>query len=181
MNEERIKVSKDLLSDGLGLVAAAGYINNEGGQAIADAANDLMGQGCKTLLIDLDGTRIINSIGVSILLEILEKLMDEKKIFEYWSHAAAYLPTRDYRFSLFRKHAIKSGKENHWYTRDEKLIKSVLRRIGAEGPVMAKDLETKGKRPGEWQSGPYLIRLTVVDDTANEVGQCVIQITLDNG
>ena len=37
-----------------------------------------MGQGCKTLLIDLDGTRIINSIGVSILLEILEKLMDEK-------------------------------------------------------------------------------------------------------
>jgi len=27
---------------------------------------------------DLEGTRIINSIGVSILLEILEKLMDEK-------------------------------------------------------------------------------------------------------
>jgi anti-sigma B factor antagonist len=78
MNEERIKVSKNLLSDGLGLVAAAGYINNEGGQAIADAATELMDQGCKTLLIDLDGTRIINSIGVSILLEILEKLMDEK-------------------------------------------------------------------------------------------------------
>ena len=77
MNEERIKVSQNLLSDGLGLVAAAGYINNEGGQAIADAATELMDQGCKTLLIDLDGTRIINSIGVSILLEILEKLMDE--------------------------------------------------------------------------------------------------------
>ena len=78
MNEERIKISQDLLSDGFGLVAASGYINNEGGQAIADAANNLMDQGCKTLLIDLDGTRIINSIGVSILLEILEKLMDEK-------------------------------------------------------------------------------------------------------
>jgi anti-sigma B factor antagonist len=78
MNEERIKVSKNLLSDDLGLVEAAGYINNEGGQAIADAATELMDQGCKTLLIDLDGTRIINSIGVSILLEILEKLMDEK-------------------------------------------------------------------------------------------------------
>ena len=78
MNEERIKVTKNLLSDGVGLVAAAGYINNEGGQAIADAAAELMEQGCKTLLIDLDGTRIINSIGVSILLEILEKLMDEK-------------------------------------------------------------------------------------------------------
>ena len=74
MNEERIKISQDLLSDGFGLIAASGYINNEGGQAIADAANKLMDQGCKTLLIDLDGTRIINSIGVSILLEILEKL-----------------------------------------------------------------------------------------------------------
>jgi anti-sigma B factor antagonist len=78
MNEERIKISQDLITDGFGLIAASGYINNEGGQAIADAANSLMDQGCTTLLIDLDGTRIINSIGVSILLEILEKLMDEK-------------------------------------------------------------------------------------------------------
>ena len=78
MNEERIKISQDLLSDDVGVIAASGYINNEGGQAIADAANSLMSQGCNTLLIDLDGTRIINSIGVSILLEILEKLMDEK-------------------------------------------------------------------------------------------------------
>ncbi|MCJ7754151.1 MAG: STAS domain-containing protein [Thermoanaerobaculales bacterium] len=78
MSEERIKITRDFLSDGVGLIAAAGYINNEGGQAIADAATELMGQGCTTLLIDLDGTRIINSIGVSILLEILEKLMDEQ-------------------------------------------------------------------------------------------------------
>ena len=78
MNEEQIKVSSDLMSEGVGLISAAGYINNEGGQAIADAAAGLMDQGCNTLLIDLEGTRIINSIGVSILLEILEKLMDEK-------------------------------------------------------------------------------------------------------
>ena len=77
MNEERIKISQDLLTDGVGLIEAAGYINNEGGQAIADAASSLMDQGCKNLLINLDGTRIINSIGVSILLEILEKLMDQ--------------------------------------------------------------------------------------------------------
>jgi len=78
MSEEQIKISREFLSDDVGLISAAGYINNEGGQAIADAATDLMGQGYKTLLIDLDGTRIINSIGVSILLEILEKLMDEQ-------------------------------------------------------------------------------------------------------
>lgn len=78
MNDEQMRLSKNVMADGYGLIAAAGYINNEGGQAIADAATELMGQGYKTLLIDLDGTRIINSIGVSILLEILEKLMDEK-------------------------------------------------------------------------------------------------------
>jgi anti-anti-sigma factor len=78
MNEEKIKLSKDVLSSGVGVIAAAGYINNEGGQAIADAATELMGQGCETLLIDLDGTRIINSIGVSILLEIMEKLLEGK-------------------------------------------------------------------------------------------------------
>ena len=79
MNEEHLKLSKDLLSHGVGVIAAAGYINNEGGQAIADAAMELMGQGCGTLLIDLEGTRIINSIGVSILLEIMEKLLEERK------------------------------------------------------------------------------------------------------
>jgi anti-sigma B factor antagonist len=76
MNDEQMKLSKEVLSEGFGLIAAAGYINNEGGQAIADAASGLIEEGCMTLLIDLDGTRIINSIGVSILLEIMEKLLE---------------------------------------------------------------------------------------------------------
>jgi len=78
MNEEQMKLSKDVLTEGFGLIAAAGYINNEGGQAIADAATELIEGGCGTLLIDLEGTRIINSIGVSILLEIMEKLLEDK-------------------------------------------------------------------------------------------------------
>jgi len=78
MNEEQMVLSKDIVGEGFGLIAAAGYINNEGGQAIADAANDLINGGCGTLLIDLEGTRIINSIGVSILLEIMEKLLEDK-------------------------------------------------------------------------------------------------------
>jgi anti-anti-sigma factor len=78
MNEDQVKLDKNVLTNGVGLIAAEGYINNEGGQAIADAASDLMGQGCATLLIDLEGTRIINSIGVSILLEIMEKLIERK-------------------------------------------------------------------------------------------------------
>jgi anti-anti-sigma factor len=77
MNDDQITLSKDVLAEGLGVISAAGYINNEGGQAIADAATELIEGGCGTLLIDLDGTRIINSIGVSILLEIMEKLIED--------------------------------------------------------------------------------------------------------
>ena len=66
----------------------------------------------------------------------LHQLLASKQVFEYWSHAAAYLPFRDYRFSLIRKHALKSGKQSHWHDRDEKMIRLVLKRITAEGPAM---------------------------------------------
>ncbi len=84
----------------------------------------------------------------------LDQLITDKQVFEYWSHAAAYLPMRDYRFSLPRKQAIASGVQEHWYERDERLEKSVLRRIAAEGPLMAKDFEHNGKKTGEWKTKP---------------------------
>lgn len=55
-----------------------------------------------------------------------DQLIADKQVFEYWSHAAAYLPMRDYRYSLPRKQAIANGDQNHWYERDERLMKSVL-------------------------------------------------------
>ena len=61
---------------------------------------------------------------------------------------------RDFRFSLPRKHAIANGAQDHWYDRDEKMMKAVLKRITSEGPLMAKDFEHKGKKIGEWQTKP---------------------------
>ena len=85
----------------------------------------------------------------------LDQLIADKQVFEYWSHAAAYLPMRDYRYSLPRKRAIANGDQNHWYERDERLMKSVLARIAAEGPLMARDFEHTGKKKtGEWKSKP---------------------------
>jgi anti-sigma B factor antagonist len=76
MEQEQLRVTTETLPGGIGLVAASGYINNEGAQAIADAVERLLAKGNSTLLVDLAGTKIINSIGISILLEILEKLLD---------------------------------------------------------------------------------------------------------
>ncbi len=84
----------------------------------------------------------------------LDKLVSEKMIFEYWSHAAAYLPMKDFRFTLPRKNAIASGKEKHWHLRDEQLMKSIVNRIALEGPLMAKDFESMGKKSNNWSSQP---------------------------
>ncbi len=84
----------------------------------------------------------------------LDQLLADKQVFEYWSHAAAYLPFRDYRFSLPRKHAFASGTQRHWYERDERMLQLVLKRIATEGPLMAKDFEHNGKRIGYWKTKP---------------------------
>ncbi|MCL5246219.1 winged helix DNA-binding domain-containing protein [Cellulophaga sp. 20_2_10] len=84
----------------------------------------------------------------------LADLVERKDVFEYWSHAAAYLPSKDYRFTLPRKEAIKSGKQKHWYKKDAKLMNSVLERIRNEGPLMAKDFDGKGKKVGDWTTKP---------------------------
>lgn len=84
----------------------------------------------------------------------LDELQEDKKVFEYWSHAAAYLPFRDYRFTLPRKQAIASGELEHWFDRDQIMEKKVLQRIADEGPLMAKDFEHTGRKTGDWKSKP---------------------------
>jgi len=54
-----------------------GYINNVGGEEIAKAAYELMDDGVRTLLLNLKETKIVNSIGISILIEIIEKMIEK--------------------------------------------------------------------------------------------------------
>lgn len=92
--------------------------------------------------------------------EHLDALMKEKKVFEYWSHAAAYLPMRDYRFSLYRKAQYQKG-DNHWFPRDKKVEKYVLDRIKAEGALQSKDFENPRDKNHEWYAWkPAKIALT---------------------
>ncbi|NLS11724.1 winged helix-turn-helix domain-containing protein [Vibrio sp. SM6] len=86
--------------------------------------------------------------------EHLERMVREKAVFEYWSHAASYLTMRDFRFSLPRKHAIKSDKQGHWFKKDLKLMAYVLDKIRAEGPLMAKDFESSVIKKTGWESKP---------------------------
>ncbi|MDF7809128.1 crosslink repair DNA glycosylase YcaQ family protein [Pontiellaceae bacterium B12219] len=84
----------------------------------------------------------------------LDQLVEDRRVFEYWSHAAAYLPMRDYRFSLPKKRALATGEQQHWFKPDPSLMKSVLKRIAEEGPLMAKDFTHPGKKVGAWGVKP---------------------------
>lgn len=72
--------------------------------------------------------------------DLLDKAVAQRRAFEYWSHAAAYLPMRDFRFSLPAKKEFANGGK-HWYPKDPKQAKYVLDKIRSEGPLQASDFK----------------------------------------
>lgn len=73
---ESLKLTVDDERDELAVIRTDGYINNQGGEEIARVAYELIDRGHKRLLLDLAGTKIVNSIGISILIEIIEKMLE---------------------------------------------------------------------------------------------------------
>ncbi|HUX06836.1 MAG TPA: STAS domain-containing protein [Acidobacteriota bacterium] len=53
-----------------------GYINNPGGEKIARECYKLMEDGYKHFVFDFSKSKVINSIGISILIEIIEKVLE---------------------------------------------------------------------------------------------------------
>lgn len=53
-----------------------GYVNNLGGEKIGEAADILMKDGIINLIINFEKSTVVNSIGISILIEVIEKLVD---------------------------------------------------------------------------------------------------------
>lgn len=85
----------------------------------------------------------------------LDNLVSSRKVFEHWSHAASFLPMKDYRYSLPIKKEFKY-KDNILGPRDPKLMKEILKRVKEEGPLRSKDFkQAKGvKNSGWWDWKP---------------------------
>jgi len=64
------------LRDSRLIIATSGYVNNIGGEAIATEFNRHFESGIKEVVINLAQSKVVNSIGMSFLLEIIEKLED---------------------------------------------------------------------------------------------------------
>ncbi len=81
--------------------------------------------------------------------EHLDQLFAQKTMFEYWAHAAAFLPTKDYHYSLVRKQQIAAG-EKHWRTREPKMMREIKAIINAEGPKKSSDFKHKRTSKSQW-------------------------------
>ena len=80
----------------------------------------------------------------------IDVLQRERKVFEYWSHAASYLPMEAYRFCLPKMRRYREGK-SHWFNSHPRERRRVLDRIRAEGPLSSGDFEAPaGHRGGSW-------------------------------
>ncbi len=87
----------------------------------------------------------------SLLDELVEK---DKSVFEYWSHAAAFLPMKDFRFSLIRKKNY-NERYSRWGKANKKVINYVYDKIKAEGPMQSIDFEDKHSgKSGWWEWKP---------------------------
>ena len=82
---------------------------------------------------------------------LLNRLVEAHRAFEYWCHAACYLPMRDYRFALPMMRGVANGEWGWWHRdRDPRLRAWVLDRIRVEGPLFARDFEDRRRRRSGW-------------------------------
>lgn len=73
---ENLKLTVDDSRQNVAIIYTDGYINNQGGEEIARVAYELIDKGHGQLLLNLEKTKIVNSIGISILIEIIEKMLE---------------------------------------------------------------------------------------------------------
>ena len=80
----------------------------------------------------------------------LDELLEERRIFEYWAHAACYLPIED--FALHRRLALELRRvyySQEWFERNRTEVEAVLEHVRTNGEVRSADFEGQ-KAPGGW-------------------------------
>src|SRR5215213_7158799 len=84
----------------------------------------------------------------------LDELLAEGALFEYWSHAACFIPMEDY--GLYRRLMIEGGEKTRtWMRAHHEENEHVMERISEKGPVRAAEFaRTDGKAGGWWEWKP---------------------------
>ncbi|NUG23005.1 winged helix-turn-helix domain-containing protein [Acinetobacter lactucae] len=86
----------------------------------------------------------------------LNSLVRERQIFEYWYHAASYLPMKDYRYALPAMMSVRKGESRYFNRGNQHLMDEILARVRAEGKIRLRDIDKNNKKSlgNWWNSGP---------------------------
>ncbi len=60
--------------DGYAILYTDGYVNNEGGERVEEECFQLIDQGYHHLILNLEKSKLINSLGVSMIIEVIERV-----------------------------------------------------------------------------------------------------------
>ena len=80
-----------------------------------------------------------------------ELLAIDRRVFEYWAHAAAYVPMADYRYYLPRMATAHNWRRESLFRKEnKKLVKEVYERIRHEGAMASADFDYQDAKRGTW-------------------------------
>lgn len=85
-------------------------------------------------------------------LQMLHELQaEDRRVFEWWGHAASYLPMSDYRYYMMRMRAnAESPKTREWIEQNQQLVDHVLERIRNEGPLGSSHFSAPDHKSSPW-------------------------------
>jgi hypothetical protein len=95
-------------------------------------------------------------------------LSQDRRVFEYWTHAASYVPMAHYRYYLRRMRAAAGSARHHrWCAEHPGVVDHVLGRIREEGVLASSDFEAPDdfKRGTWWNWKPAKRALEMLFDT----------------
>ncbi len=73
--EQELSLTSEIKENCL-LIRTSGYVNNSGGEKIASEFSKHFESGIKKVVLNFEKSKVVNSIGISFLIEIIEKLND---------------------------------------------------------------------------------------------------------
>ena len=98
---------------------------------------------------------------------MLNRLVQERRLFEHWAHAMSYLPMSDFPYYRARMGdgSVRSY-DHQWLAENQPLVQQVLGRIRDEGPLGSVDFEKKPgqKSDGWWDWKPAKRALAILAD-----------------
>lgn len=84
--------------------------------------------------------------------ETLERLLAERRVFEYWANAACVIPMEDYPMFEVTRRRIGQSLQPQLDTLGP-VVDAVMKRLEAEGPLPSKAFESAERVHGYWENG----------------------------